>query len=303
MKTFELNTPKYVQVVLEGGIGNQLFMFIAGLYLAKSRRSNLRTFSPTYSKAYGIHGSSIENFDLSRWAETTHLPFELSFTERLQNKLISKFFLNSTHLRSHLRYYQSTSLGYDEVLEQLTSPVTIKGYFQTYKYLRKLLQLQPNFRLELLNPSQKFRETVDDLDGVMLRIVHVRRGDYRHHKKSIGVLGVDYFKSALEMTNSRNSQTLILSDEIDAAKEMLCNFVPRNSKWIGSSDMLPEESLALMWHGKQFILSNSSFGYWGAIMAEKPMQVVAPSKWFKGQQDPLDLIPVEWTRTQSIWEL
>jgi hypothetical protein len=290
-----------INVVLAGGLGNQLFTFVAGLYLARLQGCNLRAYSAAKSKAYGIHGSTIERFDTSPWGEIVDTQFNESLSKRVQAQIISKTSSKSKLLR-YATYYRSDTIGFDSRLESLSPPITVKGYFQTYRYLMELFKLEPEFDLTLNKPSQEFTEISKTIQKKPSTIIHLRLGDYRLHQNSTGILHPDYYRKALENLQIRGTQTLVFSDEINEAHKMLSPILPKEVVWINQNYISAEESMALMWQGTQFIIGNSTFGYWGAIMAKSKEIIVAPSKWFKGYDDPIDLIPRNWLRIESKWQ-
>ena len=53
--------------------------------------------------------------------------------------------------------------------------------------------------------------------------------------------------------------------------------------------------------GRAIIISNSSFSWWSAFLSKEASLILAPRKWFKGIQDPKDLLPPEWITLESDW--
>jgi hypothetical protein len=130
--------------------------------------------------------------------------------------------------------------------------------------------------------------------------LHIRRGDYVSNRKNIethGVLGIDYYKRALNFMKEKvkNPQVFVFSDDIPWARENLetdlslhfmdDNGVERNY-----------EDLRLMSNCKYHIIANSSFSWWGAWLGKFPdKQIYAPRNWFNSSDnDTKDLIPETW---------
>jgi len=276
-------------------------MLFAGMDIAREKKCSLSVYSPKYSKAYQLHGSSIENFEFSQGFRVEKSPFEF----RLRHKLLSWLYRN--HRTAGIpvicssKFYDSPTVGFDNLLRFVNRDATIKGYFQTWRHFRRFSEASPEFSVKIKKPSQDLLNLERSLDNTLVTVIHMRYGDYYSHLDSIGILSQEYFIEATKLLNLEDTKILIFSDDILRARSAISHILPKNSIWIGKEDLSAEESLSLMWRGNQFIISNSSFGYWGAMLAKNPIEIIAPTKWFKGQTDPVDLIPLNWTRVKSSW--
>ena len=82
------------------------------------------------------------------------------------------------------------------------------------------------------------------------------------------------------------------SDDIEWCKENL-NFEGANVVYV-SQDMPVYETLRLMYHCKHFILSNSTFSWWGQFLSKNNNKiVVSPSRWNNDGYDS-NLINKDW---------
>jgi hypothetical protein len=75
-----------------------------------------------------------------------------------------------------------------------------------------------------------------------------------------------------------------------------------NARWFTDKNLNSAETLELMRCGKAYIIANSTFSWWGAMLSnsENPM-VICPDRWFKSQAEPLHLIPKYWKRVPA-WQ-
>jgi len=48
------------------------------------------------------------------------------------------------------------------------------------------------------------------------------------------------------------------------------------------------------------VISKSTFSYW-AVMLGQLLKVICPTKWFRFGEDPEDLSPPSWYRTEGLW--
>jgi hypothetical protein len=136
----------------------------------------------------------------------------------------------------------------------------------------------------------------EEITTVKPIVVHVRRGDYLRLRSEFGLVGVDYYKSALDvLLDQLGSRPIyVFSDSPEIAKSEFSKiqggllFVdpPKSSE--------PAESIVLMSNASAHVLSNSTFAFWGALLNENNPVVIAPNPWFRGLPDPIDLLKPSW---------
>jgi hypothetical protein len=281
--------------LMAGGIGNQLFIYVAGTYYSIQNKQNV--IFDVSNRIGGIpsHGSDIGALipDLI----LRNRPFRLLQKNRLK-KLLNWDFSS---------IYESPEVGYDSALENHILSKQIFGYFQTYKYLEHPKVRQLLNSLVLVTPSDIFVKYLTEMLEVPTISVHVRRGDYWSLRESFGLLNYDYFDSALKFTleNSpmKYERILVFSDDIDAAKCLLINLkIPIPLEFVNLQESHAGEALILMSKSDALIMSNSSFSWWAAQLGNTSKFVVCPSKWLRDMLDPLDLKPPEWHQIDSQWE-
>jgi hypothetical protein len=98
-------------------------------------------------------------------------------------------------------------------------------------------------------------------------------------------------------TNFSFTDIWVFSDEIELAKEKIPEIYLDRVRWIENVDNSSAASLDAMRLGHGYVIANSTFSWWGAMLSvntEAP--VVAPKKWFRNAPDPVDLIPDSWIR-------
>ena len=123
--------------------------------------------------------------------------------------------------------------------------------------------------------------------------LHIRRGDYLINSGNHHNLTDEYYEHALkEFDNDR--QVVILTDDPEWA---LNNSLFEDDRFIVSEGNGPYHDLYLMTQCSDFIISNSTFSWWGAWLADKG-KVVAPETWFgpnNSHKSTRDLYPEHWT--------
>jgi len=293
-----------IKVDVMGGVGNQLFQFYAGAYLAHKLSSILSLDLSRVGFGGTLHKSSIEEIDLPFPTEfINHTPSRSNeFFWRAHQKICRESTGLGKLSTKVLQIYQSPQLGFDLELSHLSSPMNIRGYFQTWHYLESL-RLEGFDEPKLKNPSEWFREMELQALAKFPVSLHFRRGDYSNLKDTFGILSIDYYRKALQsLDNELQGQPIwVFTDDMSEARRVLgvLNF---NFQFICPPvDSTPTESLFLMSKCKALVIANSTFSWWAGALGFTSNQIVAPEKWFKSLDDPLDLIPENWTKVKSSW--
>jgi hypothetical protein len=113
--------------------------------------------------------------------------------------------------------------------------------------------------------------------------VHVRRGDYVGNERNYVPVSPGYYREA--MARFPGMTPIVFTDDPGWCSVNMRDplIVPRAAR--------PEEHLILMSLCKRHIIANSTFSYWGAVLAGDD-EVVYPSPWFGPDLSHVDL---DWT--------
>lgn len=191
------------------------------------------------------------------------------------------------------------TLEFDPRMFEVHECSFLHGYWQDARYfeeyedeIRKELQFEIDSDDENLETLHQIKET----EAVCL---HIRRGDYLTDKYSIDNVGVcshTYYTAAIDLLASKvpNPTFFLFSDDPEWVKK---NFrIKYPSKVIeNNSEANAIADLQLMSSCKHQIISNSSFGWWGAWLNNYPWKVViAPKIWRKN--GPSMYMPKTWIR-------
>jgi hypothetical protein len=297
-------TPKKVEVELIGGIGNQLFGYFAGRYLAKANSSvlHLRIMKPNVGET--VHNGTIRELNLDGLFQDDNRGILKRFFDRMLDKM-SRSNASFDRINSNLRNrYYSKTLGFDPKIESLRTITKISGYFQTWKYFAEF-QDEIREEIEIVAKSKWYSEWRCKAIEERVVIVHIRAGDYLEKQNNMfGSLSSEYYERALNRLPATLSKNPIwvFSDNIKFAQTLLSNLKGFNFVWIEPPPATsPIESLMLMTVGAANIIANSTYSWWGAMLNNRKPFIVAPSKWFKLIEDPSDLIPDSWIRINSTW--
>lgn len=301
-----------VVVTLRGGLGNNLFQYYAGLYLAEKLEAPLVLFSPrrwhTDPEKSTIHGFRVKaKISAPKKDASLHLVLLIALNKIWQKVLNDKSrFL--FRVFSKLGIHFSLTQGYDAELEKMTHARRLEGYFGTYRYFTSSLISQS--LKELVQPdsesTQWFRKNFGLLRSQRALCLHIRRGDYVYHKDSNGLLAEEYYLGAISQLRALGETwdcIWIFTDDEEAVRKEFsgllavedCNLLE------GASEALPGEVLATMSQSTYLIVGNSTFSWWAAMLGNQAKTIVAPTKWNVGMQDADELIPESWLRQESKW--
>jgi hypothetical protein len=156
-----------------------------------------------------------------------------------------------------------------------TKATIFSGYFQSESYFIKYSEAIK----QLFSPTIEFIEDAyrkyPFLENNKTVCISVRRGDYLIYKDYHPVITKEYIEAALEKIPTINNY-MVFSDDINWCKLNL-NHLP-NVHFINAP---VHEQMWLMSLCDNFVISNSSFSWWGAYLSRnKNKIVVAPQTWF-----------------------
>ena len=288
-----------VQVRLIGGVGNQVFQFLAGKMVAEKFGVPLLTDMTMLNSANAHPGSDIrelELFDSDREISRGSDPFGGILLARVQIKLAKRF----SFLSRLFKLYCAEDINFEE-LRKFKGVVKLSGYFQTQQITNFVRERYPDIRLHPKNPSKWFVAAMNQIDGDFCAI-HIRRGDYLNKGSIHSQLSPGYYHEALrklgEKTKTNTFKFVLFSDEPQFASTLL----PIDLKYINATDfdLSPVEELCLMGQANAFIIANSTFSFWPAFFARKECPVVMPKQWFKSGDESINrIVPSHWKSISS----
>jgi hypothetical protein len=146
-------------------------------------------------------------------------------------------------------------------------------------------EVRRRFRLDPIRPAVP--------PGKTPVAVHVRRGDYVGHPR-LDVTTPDYFSNAMAYVTARlpSAHFVFVSEDPEWCR---ANFKGPNVTIAPPTD--EAEALRTIVGCEAQIISNSTFGWWGAWLAGTDL-VVAPDRWHRqeGAYGPWEPVPARWHR-------
>jgi hypothetical protein len=114
----------------------------------------------------------------------------------------------------------------------------------------------------------------------------------------LNVVTKDYFTKAVMMIESNipNSKYWLFTNDEELALTYLPNEIASRVRVIPQS-LNSAQTIEVMWLCDHYIISNSTFSWWGAYLSKsKNPIVIAPKNWFKTIAEPKYICPAEWIR-------
>jgi hypothetical protein len=310
-------------VPITGGLGNQLFQYTFAKHLEICKgikaRIDCRIGNPRKVEgSVALQELINENDRLYACQERLRLDrvssriygwnlvsrlagFERSRLEQFVISILSKIVF---FFRYKQRYIlaPSTNLGFDKTVSPENKCIYF-GYFQTFRYASEtkvyehLMSLSPKIK-----SGQYFciKKSIENASNVL---VHLRFTDYLKESK-FGIPSISYYRNALNLMGSKLKvdSVWVVTDDVAMAKNYLKDLsVPFEVKFMEQDAISDLEVWDLMRDFSGYIISNSTFAWWAAFLRRKiDAPVYAPDPWFKGMEDPKDLIPESWIKVTSL---
>jgi hypothetical protein len=287
-----------ITVNLEGGVGNQLFQYFAGLYAAKNLNVPLKlNLSRVINNRHS--GFNILEFNLpgSPIVELkTNLP---DWDSRISRKLRNL----SAPFLGHSRHIYSNGIGYDGQIDLIRNGDVISGYFQSWKFAQQLINNGVDIHGMLpLNPTHEYLDLKSEAEEKRPVVVHIRRGDYLGHNERFGLLSREYYLNALNRFREKsNGEIWVFSDEFSSAQEIF-GVRNRRLRYMSETSMWhPIHVMKVMSSASTNIIANSTFSWWSAFLNKEVTNVIVPNPWFKSLMPLHLLIPDSWESNSAIW--
>lgn len=280
---------KCVIVEIGGGLGNQLFGYATGL--ATSYHLNL----PLY-----LDISSLEHDGFGRSYQLSNFKID----EKV-SKLSRKTYIDKICRKIKLKNYNCVN-NISELYE-LSSKKNIYIYnnvnnqsFIYFDFLRPILKEKLQYKC---SHSLEYLKIKSMIEKHRICAVHMRFGDYKKYGYCIDP---QYYLDAISKyahIGKANCKILVFTDDYDEAKKIfnkIASKLPVN--YINELGKLNDiDEFCLMRECHDFIISNSTFSWWGAYLGEKKDSVIfAPiiNDWIENCWND-NFFPSQWIKIES----
>jgi len=274
------------------GIGNQLFSYALGLFLSKKYNKELII---DLTKLNQIN--FLSRIGLKRDLRREYILDKIGFSHPVKNFGFIEFSRKIKLLKSKRFVIADFRKTHDDLGEVNPNQHIYSIGWGDFNIVKEILpELKAKFAANF-EINSKISEAIKLIQEKNSVAVHVRRTDFLDPKisdYSIGICSDIYYKNAISFITEKieNPFFIFFSDDIEYVKNNMktenCYFVEGNSGF---------EDFYLMYLCKHFILANSTFSFWAAVLNNSNQKTVCvPEYWYNSPLRQAEFIPSEWDR-------
>jgi len=261
-----------IRVELQGGLGNQLFIWAMAHRLSEDYKTHIKLIVPWNKLTRDDRPCEIN--ELNRLCK-----HDISISESRYFSILTKFidkfssntFVKKTNLMNTLRII--TQKNTDDIsIEMSRTPRVLRGYFQSNQMVESIKE---EILDEISNHLIGLEFPENTLDSKTNTAVHIRRGDTKAISNEWGILTLDYYENLID----KGKGTIICTDEIDFSTDISKKFP--NSVIVSSENSSAWQVLKIISNSQVFVMANSTLSWWGAWIAINTLntKVYFPEPW------------------------
>ena len=303
------------RLILFGGLGNQMFQYITARELfgenfiidTSFMQNSEYTFElPDLSQLTLVESIKYEAKKKTYFEKKAFLAIlklssiqerkSLKFKTLVQVRKICYFIFSQTAFTGY-HLIPGNGIGWSSLSAPGDRKCVLIGNFHSYRWISQNLNQFRN-ELQLKQDNKTFGFINKNIDGSKRLIVHVRLGDYLRIPE-LNVVGRNYFKGAIIEAFSvyEYDEIWVFTNDMSKVKDYLDESNQAKYRFFDSDQFTSAETLEIMKIGDGYVLSNSTYSWWGAFLSHKdPVSILIPSKWYRSTPEPFYLIPKYWQR-------
>ncbi len=297
--------PKYI-VLLRGGIGNQLFQYAYAKYLQSGEDKKVAVYYHFPRDVY--HRENIINkIDPTICLADSIIGKIIGRVIERPNNILTKFIVKMSYLLGlKLPIKRLTGSGYDSYTKDINNSerAILRGYWQSAEMVNLVKdELLQKLSCDKMRPDYlSIMKQIDNHPNPVA--MHIRSNwhmGYAGDKKESAALHNQqtltksyYLKAVQEIKKIEGNPFLfIFADDFDKVASFVSDiFAQKDYLIVPNYNNVYDDyaSLILMSHCKHFIISNSTFGWWGAWLNHakynnKNSLYIIPNHWDKDDQN------------------
>lgn len=278
-----------IVVRMLGGLGNQLFQYAYARYLSTKNEDykiylDIREYNTYKVRNYDLDLLKL-NDNIFKFDKKQKKIYDLSrkvfhIYQYIYRKINNRPLGRGMDKIAKLGYLYSGIDAFDEINIK-KKEIYMYGYFQDVRIvnpIRDILLEELSYTGKLSSNAEEYFKLIKKYENTLA--ISIRCGqDYI--KSGWPVCSIEYYKNALNIFKKRNEnyKVFIFADDIQIVKEQFG--FGDDVVYIENCSAI--ESLELLKRCDDFIISNSSFSWWGAYLSDNNNKlIIAPKKWFIG---------------------
>lgn len=276
---------------IDGGLGNQMFQYAYGIYLAQRAQTKLLLDVSSYDSG-PQHGYLLDQFQIQAPpADESALAKRPARYQRREGGRSSPWGLASGSFGRllnpyRLRRHKESTFGFDQRHLRVGNHRYLVGYWQSERFFpgcrSELLQ---HFRLRN-SMTAASREVADRIRGTNSAVIHVRRGDYLTDPNAAQIyhsLDLSYYVNCLQEWSASRSgvEVFVFSNDMRWCRANID--LPWKTHWVDHNDATTaHEDMALMSLAACCVIANSTFSWWAAWLNQRADRTIYfPPQWFQ----------------------
>ena len=280
---------------LDGGLGNQMFQYAFGLYLAKKHQTQLALDLSCYQTG-PQHGYMLDRFRIS--AEPLNLESSRRIPKRYRT--VASNWLPDWLRPNVLRRVKERPFGFDEKYLNASDNTYLVGYWQSERFFEGLRNTLLNQFTVVAGLSDSSQRLIDRMQSAPSIALHIRRGDYVNNTATARIyeqLSLEYYQASFHSFAARHDrvQAFVFSNDLPWCHEHLrlsspTHFVDHTCQHSAHEDLI------MMSHAACNVIANSTFSWWAAYLNNRDDRTTfAPARWFRpGTLNGEHLLLSEW---------
>lgn len=283
-------TQNKISVHLSGGLGNQMFQYMAGCALSEKTGKRLLLNQNWFLNPRLLHRNNPaygtkRKMDSLQFCTVSNTPLEHFPTPR--DGRFERIIANKSESKLR-RFGIATEDSFTNGEWQKANNIRrLVGFFMSPKYF---LGLSPHkvFNSLAVPLSSWVMEFLQKLEHQRSIAVHIRLGDYRFLGDKV-IPQENYFMSGIELLRANlgpKAKTFFFSDEPKNLQLLFPNLIGIGEIVSHPPNLTPVENLILLSKCESFVCSNSTFSWWASTLSKAPPEwIVRPSYFFTDAPD------------------
>jgi hypothetical protein len=285
------------RVILQGGLGNQLFQWSFGHYLSSLGHEIELLF---LTQEYKLQHANIPLGKLIGKCE--HVSYR---DTKIPSSRILRLALDPSHPKYIFKNFPGVLLDNrgkpngSPKMEVLSLKKYLVGGFQNWWQVK---ENESDLRQEIFCALMEVKVSDIEIRLENKEIIHVRRGDAAQamYLDTLGVLSRKYYE---KLCDSLTSKPIILTDDVAVTQKLFLGI--EIDEIYGPEDLNAYQALRVMSKAKTLYTANSTLSWWGGFLAiSKGARVYTPKPFFRNSNIFSDeaLEFPEFSRQRAYWQ-